>query len=311
MSKEDQEYPADIFISLKEMLHLEHTGKNISLLARNQPVNSVLGGRHASRIRGRGLDFEEVRTYVNGDDVRTIDWKVTARTKKTHVRVYKEEKEKPVFIVVDQSKSMFFGSVKKTKAVVAAEIAAIIAFSILNDGDRVGGMVFSDDGTDIVFPKRDRRNIMRFLETIEMRNHQLRDSDPVDFEVALKEATQRIFNLVTHDFLVIIISDFFRQEESFLKSLARISRHNDVILAKVSDPLEIKLPDTDVIFGDRQQQVSLISGQDNLRGAYQEAMEKEINQFRDRTKKYRIPVLEFNTAIPIDKQLKDQLSKKR
>jgi len=122
---------------------MEHLSRGFSLLASKQKVRSLLGGKHASKLRGRGLDFEEVRNYVPGDDIRNIDWKVTARTQKTHSRVYSEEKEKPTLIVVDQSKSMFFGSQKRTKSVVAAELAALTAFKILKEGDRVGGIVFA------------------------------------------------------------------------------------------------------------------------------------------------------------------------
>ena len=142
MSKESP-YPQDVFISLQDLLKMEHHARNFSFQARKQKVRSILGGKHASKLRGRGLDFEEVRNYVAGDDIRNIDWKVTARTQKTHSKVFSEEKEKPALIVVDQSKSMFFGSQRKTKSVVAAEIAALAAFRVLKEGDRVGGIVFA------------------------------------------------------------------------------------------------------------------------------------------------------------------------
>ncbi len=107
----------------------------------------MLNGRHASRLRGRGLNFEELRGYLPGDDVRAIDWKVTARTGEPHVRVMTEERDRPALIVVDQRMSMFFGSQLNMKAVTAAEAAALAAFRILDQGDRVGGIVFGDDGS--------------------------------------------------------------------------------------------------------------------------------------------------------------------
>lgn len=302
-----EKYPKDVFISLKELIQMEAVGRRFSLLARHQKVNSVLGGRHASKIRGRGLDFEEVRNYVNGDDIRTIDWKVTARTKQTHVRVYSEEKERPVFIVVDQSKSMLFGSVKRTKAVVAAELAAMVAFSVLNDGDRVGGMVFSDGGNDVIYPKRDRRNIYRFLEFLEHRNRELKDSEPLNFPEALEDATRKLTNLVTHDFLVVIISDFFRFDPGVMKFFSRLTRHNDVILARISDPLETELPEQDVILGDGEVQIELRSGARKARQLYSEAYSGDTTAFRESLKKYRIPLMEFNTVDGVDQQLKKQL----
>lgn len=301
-------YPKDVFVDLKGLLQLETVGRRFSFLAKNQKVNSVLGGRHASRIRGRGLDFEEVRGYVNGDDIRTLDWKVTARTKNPHIRVYSEEKERPVFIVTDQSRSMFFGSVRKTKAVVAAELAAITAFSVLNDGDRVGGMVFADKGNDILYPKRDRRNIYRFLEKIVQRNRELADTEGLDFSHALKDAAQKLTNLVTHDFLVVIISDFFRFDPNVLRVLSRISRHNDVILARVTDPLERELPSGDLMLGDGKVQIELKAGAEKTRRQYSEAVEGELSEFRDNLRKYRIPLLEFNTSDPIDEQFEKQVA---
>ena len=155
MSNPDKKYPPQVFTSLAELLRMEHVAHSFSLKAKKQKVNTILGGKHASKLRGRGLDFEEVRNYVKGDDIRNIDWKVTARTQKTHTRVFTEEKERPVLIVVDQSKSMLFGSQKRTKAVVAAELAAMLAFRVLKEGDRVGGVVIADKGTDILLPKRE------------------------------------------------------------------------------------------------------------------------------------------------------------
>jgi len=235
-------YPKNIFVSLNDLLKMEHLSKGFSFLASKQKVRSLLGGKHASKLRGRGLDFEEVRHYVPGDDIRNIDWKVTARTQKTHSRVYSEEKEKPTLIVVDQSKSMFFGSQKKTKSVVAAELAALTAFKVLKEGDRVGGIVFADNGIDIVYPKRDRKNILRFLEKIVTRNRELIDSKPIEFDKALAETLAKVKNIVTHDFLVVIISDFQRYRPELIKFITRISRHNDVILAKVYVPMEKSIP---------------------------------------------------------------------
>ena len=112
-----------VYANLQDLIKLQHKASGFSFLPK-QPVHSLLSGRHASRLRGRGLDFEEIRRYLPGDDIRTMDWKVTARTKKPHIRVYTEERERPVLLVVDQRMSMFFGSTSRMKAVTAAEAAA-------------------------------------------------------------------------------------------------------------------------------------------------------------------------------------------
>jgi uncharacterized protein (DUF58 family) len=306
----DNEYPKDIFVSLNDLLRMEHLARGFSFLARKQKVASVLGGKHASKLRGRGLDFEEVRNYVAGDDIRNIDWKVTARTQKTHSRVFSEEKEKPALIVVDQSKSMFFGSQKRTKSVVAAQLAALAAFKVVKEGDRVGGVVFADNGIDIVYPKRDRKNILRFLEKIVQRNHELAKSQAVKFEQALKETLTKIKNIVTHDFLVIIISDFHRYTPEVIRFISRLAQHNDVLLAKIFDPLEQELPDISLIAGDGEKQL-LIDGQDKtLRHKFREDFETGYDQFNQQMKKHRVPVLPIDTIADIDQQLKELIQGK-
>ena len=109
-----------------------------------QPIHSILAGRHASRLRGRGLNFEELRSYLPGDDIRNMDWKVTARMRKPHVRVFTEERDRPTLLVVDQRLSMFFGSARAMKSVAAAEATALAAWRVLEAGDRVGAIVFDD-----------------------------------------------------------------------------------------------------------------------------------------------------------------------
>jgi len=298
-------YPKDVFTSLRELLEMEQYAHHFSLLARKQKVKSILGGRHASKLRGRGLDFEEVRQYVKGDDIRNIDWKVTARTKKTHTRVFSEEKEKPALIVLDQSKSMFFGSVKRTKSVVAAELAALVAFRILKQGDRVGGVVFADNGIDVLLPKRDRRNILRLFEKIVNRNHELVSSEPVQFEEALKETTKKIRNIVTHDFLVVIISDFQRYSPGVIKFISQTAQHNDVILAKITDPMEKDIPETKFVAGDRQTQITVDGTSKKLRNQFSEGFDADLQSFQNQMKKHRIPVFTINTIEPIDQQIKD------
>jgi len=305
MSKKNSILPKNIFVSLQDLLKMEHFARGFSFLARRQKVRSILGGKHASKLRGRGLDFEEVRSYVAGDDIRNIDWKVTARTQKTHSRVYSEEKEKPALIVVDQSKSMFFGSQLRTKSVVAAELAALAAFRVLKEGDRVGGVVFADEGVDIVFPKRDRKNILRFLEKIVERNHELEQSSSLKYEEALKEAMLKIRNIVTHDFLIIIISDFMRYSPEVIKFISRLAQHNDVILAKVFDPMERDIPAARVIAGDGEKQIVMDGESKRLREKFREGFDQDYDSFETQMKKHRIPLMLIDTITAVDEQLKE------
>lgn len=302
-------YPPDVFVSLQDLLKMEHYARNFSFQAKKQKVRSILGGKHASKLRGRGLDFEEVRAYVAGDDIRNIDWKVTARTQKTHSKVFSEEKEKPALIVVDQSKSMFFGSQQKTKSVVAAEIAALAAFRILKEGDRVGGVVFADEGIDIIYPKRDRKNILRFLEKMVERNRQLENSSPVQFEEALKETLAKIRNIVTHDFLIVLISDFQRYSPQVIKFLAQTAQHNDVVLIKIYDPMERDIPHTKLVAGDGEKQIFIEGDDKQIRQNFQDGFEKEYTDFEVQMKKHQIPLLLIDTVQEVNDQLKEILKR--
>ena len=162
-----------VYVSLDELARLEHKAAGFSFLPR-QPVHSLLTGRRASRVRGRGLDFKELRRYLPGDDPRTIDWRVTQRTGTAHVRVFTEERDRPVLLLVDQRLSMFFGTRRAMKSVVAAELAALAAWRAFHQGDRVGGFVFNDRAVREFRPHRSRRRVMELLGAVEAMNHEIR-----------------------------------------------------------------------------------------------------------------------------------------
>ena len=305
MKKNKETYPEKVFVSLQDLLKMEHLSRGFSFLAKNQKVRSILGGKHASKLRGRGLDFEEVRNYVAGDDIRNIDWKVTARTQKTHSRVYSEEKEKPALIIVDQSKSMFFGSQNKTKSVVAAELAALMAFRIQKEGDRVGGFVFTDNSVDIVYPKRNKQNVLHFLEKLVQRNNELHELMPQEYEQSLKQMLLKIQNIVTHDFLIVLISDFQRYSPDVMKFMSRLSLHNDVIIAKVYDPLEQEIPKINFIAGDGKKQLSVKGKNNDLNKKFKSSFNNDFDAFKTQMKKHKIPVLSINTIDDVDMQLKE------
>ena len=148
-----------VYVRLEELIELQYRARGFSFLPR-QPVHSLLSGRHASRMRGRGLDFEELQGYLPGDDIRTIDWRVTARTGAAHTKMFREERERQVLVCVDQRSSMFFGSQYCCKSVLAARLAALISWAALQRGDRLGGLVFSESEHREIRPRRSRRSVV-------------------------------------------------------------------------------------------------------------------------------------------------------
>ena len=292
-----------IFLSLEHLLKFELFSSIINLGTGKQKSNSVLSGRYASRFRGRGLDFEESRPYVIGDDVRNIDWSVTAKTGKTHTKVFTEEKEKPAFIFVDQSTSMGFGSKNKTKAVVAGELASIIAHKIKKGGDRIGGMVYSGHNYELVTPKRDSRNIIHFLQKIVEANQTIYEAKPVDFENSLTDIFAKINNIVSHDFTVFIISDFHRYNDSVLQYLSQLSLHNDLVLIKVFDTMEEQIPNEKMVITDRTNQINLNGKSKPLKEKLKTDFNSNYKNFKSELEKYNINIFSVNTTNPIEQQL--------
>ena len=158
--------------TLKDLIALRQVATSIEY-QRKYRTTSKMAGLLSSSIKGRGVDFEEVRCYQPGDDVRNIDWKVTARTLNPHTKVFTEEKEKPIFLIVDQSASMFFGSKITFKSVVAARVASILAWCAHEQGDRVGGLVYSDEAQIKIKAKRGIKTVLSLLNNIKELNNGL------------------------------------------------------------------------------------------------------------------------------------------
>ena len=231
-----------IHVSADHLRRLGGQARAITLLPR-QPAGSILNGRHASRLRGRGLNFEELRGYVDGDDIRTIDWKVTARTGEPHVRVYTEERDRPTLLVVDQRMSMFFGSKVYMKSVIAAEVAALAAHRVLGQGDRVGGLVFGDDRIAEHRPQRSRLALNRFLNSIADANGLLDANAPAKAAMPLNQVLGSAVRIAKTSGLVLVFSDFDGIDEKTEPLIAALARSNDLILFNVSDPLAEELPE--------------------------------------------------------------------
>jgi uncharacterized protein (DUF58 family) len=296
--------PPEIVVSLNDLMKLEHLVSNFSLLP-EQPVHSVLSGKHASKLRGRGLDFSEVRKYVFGDDIRNIDWKVTARTKITHTKVFNEEKERPTFMIVDQSTSMFFASEGSMKSVLAAKIAAIGGFKVLKAGDRIGGLVFDDNSFETIGPKRSRKALMHLLELIVTKNQKLVERKKI---VQDKDFINRVLfkakNMITHDYVVVVISDFKNLDEQGKIYLTNIARHNDVIAVMIHDTMETELPAIKLPFGDGENQVMANGSEEILQKFKEEGITQKEKNIRF-LRKYGIPVMEFNTTDSLISQIKN------
>lgn len=306
--KTPDDHPRGVYADLSELVALEHRARGFSFLPR-QPVHSLLAGRHTSRLRGRGLDFEEIRRYQPGDDIRQIDWKVTVRTRKTHSRVYTEERERTVLLLVDQRVTMFFGSVRNLKSVTAAEAAALAVWRVISQKDRVGALVFNDSDITEIRPQRSRATAMRILGSVVEKNHALSLDAGISANPAIfNETLRRCERLAKHDCLVCIISDASGKDSESQRILTRIAAHNDVLFAFVHDPLETDLPDAGpLVFGDGTRQLEVDTASGKLRQRFRETFAAERAAGRRFLLQRETPVIPLTTAEEVATQLRHQL----
>ncbi|ANQ50299.1 DUF58 domain-containing protein [Flammeovirga sp. MY04] len=294
-------------VTLNELHGLQFEASGFSFLPKYK-VQSLLAGRHKSAMRGRGLDFKEVRAYVAGDDIRNIDWKVTARTQKTHTKVFSEERERPVLLVVDQSSSMFFGTQQFLKSTISAHLCALGAWRTVEVGDRVGAFVFNDTEYQQIRPQRSTTAILQMLKTVEVYNQKLSAEEAPKSKTALLESVfQKIRSSVNHDYLIIIISDLRGISDKSLHHIFNLKRHNDVMIFHVEDEWEKDLPMTTLSLSNSEKQVSISNLMKKERDRQSKSFANDKELLTDQFAEYGIPLLTFTTSERASAQVRTLL----
>lgn len=234
-----------VHISVERLLSLRHLGSGIQLHARKRTQSSI-DGDLATRFRGRGMEFAEVRPYHAGDDIRNIDWRVTARTQKTHTKLFQEERERPVFVVTDQRASMFFGTQSVFKSVYAAELAACIAWGAMANNDRIGALIFGDNDQKDLRPKRGKHAVLAFLHQLHTFNSALNNPN-ASAGHTLTEQLEDMSRIAKPGSAIYVISDFHdfdsANDGAAKRALSQLSKHTDVNLFMLYDPFEMQLPE--------------------------------------------------------------------
>ncbi len=223
-------------VSLKHLIKLRGRSRGLSLKA-GKRVSSAMAGNYASSFRGRGMDFDESRAYQPGDDIRSIDWRVTARSGTTHTKVYREERERPVFFLIDNSPEMHFGTRSAFKSVIAAEITALLGWAATDNGDRIGGVVFSGDHHTELRPTGGQRGVLRLLKTLLDAPHSAQ-GDPA----SVTHALARLRHVARPGSLIVLMSDYRHLDAEGERHLSYLTKHNDVLAFFIYDVMEQEMP---------------------------------------------------------------------
>jgi uncharacterized protein (DUF58 family) len=293
-------------LSLQQLLDQRHIAKALELYLQSR---SRLGmsGSHISKSKGRGVDFEEHRAYQAGDDIRSIDWRVTARTGRPFTKIFREERERPVIIGVDQSHHMFFGSQVSFKSVVAAEVAAILCWLTVDNGDRVGGVVFSDINSEMVKPRRGKRSALRFLSLLADYNQNLLGQHKPLAKTGksnLRKALEHIYRITRPGSTIYLISDFADMDKVCLQYMQQLSLHNNLTCIFIYDILETQLPQPgvyNITNGNEMETIDTYAAA--VRENYHQAFEDKLQSLHAELNLIKVPLISLRTDQIVLEQL--------
>ncbi|MDX8382123.1 MAG: DUF58 domain-containing protein [Ghiorsea sp.] len=293
-------------LDLQGLIALQHQATSIAV--RRKHVRAAMSGAHVSKLRGRGMEFDEVRLYQPGDDVGSIDWKVTARKDKPHIKLFREERERPVLIALDYRKAMFFATQGALKSVVATKIAALLAWHGMQQGDRLGGLWFADEEHVEMKPMRGRKGVLSFLHRCtQAKAWQDNQHQPAADTLSLQQMTKRLRHVAKHGSLIYIMSDFRGLNEQAVSDIAQLARHNDVVLVSVLDSLEKSFPSSGMYPMFDGSQYFKVNANAKLQAKIQAAYQAHHQQLEDLHKKYGVFHFEVETHEDISQVVRERL----
>ena len=289
----EQQSDERITVNLKMLVGLAKTAAAIKL--DHSAIKSMQSGGYISSFKGRGMEFDETRPYQPGDDIRSIDWRVTARTDKTHTKLFREERERAVFISVDMRPAMAFATRGVFKRVQAAKLAALLAWSAQKNGDRIGGQVFTDNDCRGIKPRNGKHGVLRLFHELVRHAHERTSSTIV--ENTLQHSIARLSRHIRPGSLVYLLSDFRGVDQACERYLSQLSRHCDVVLIMISDPLESHLPSSGRYrFTDKQRDVMFDTADKERVKNYQQRFQLHLGQVNHMAKKLGLAFYQCTTT---------------
>lgn len=262
-------------------------------------IRSRMTGEYLSPFRGRGMEFDEARVYQPGDDIRNIDWRVTARTGRVHTKVFREERERPVFLWVDLRAPMFFATRVAYKAVIAARAASLLAWSAQQHGDRVGGLVFSEAEHREIKPRRGKPAVLQLINRL-AGHPAWTEPGAASAPATGLDAALRLRRLARPGSLVFLLSDFRDLGEAALRQVGRLAQHADVVLVFIHDPIEAMLPPPGRYrVTDGAEELVIDAANQGLSTAYAERFRARENALLRLARRHRMVVLPCPTDRPL------------
>lgn len=265
--------------------------KKIELSTRHL-VNEVFGGEYHSVFKGRGMEFAEVREYSPGDDIRTIDWNVSARTGAPYIKLFEEERELTVMILVDASASGAFGTRVQMKRSLAAELSAVLAFSAVKNNDKVGLIIFTDRVEKYIPPRKGRSHVLRVIREV-------LDHEPEHQGTSINTALEFMSRVIRKRSVTFMISDFL--DKDYEKSMKQASRKHDMLSFHLQDPWEIELPNLGLIQihdGETGETSLVNTGNASLRKTYEAKSKERFDQLKNFFKSSGLDYLPVRTDVP-------------
>ena len=307
-----------VSLSTAELLRYQQLAKLFSLAPKRMP-QAKLAGSYLTKHKGRGMEFDEARHYQPGDDIRAIDWRVTARTGKTHTKVYREERERPVFLFCDYLPSMAFGTQLLTKAVQAAHVSSLISWSAAARGDKVGALVFNQQQHKEIKPLTRKKAVLHVWHELMALHEQSAQSEPDKDkdkdEQAFADACARARRLARPGSLVYLVSDFQHLSTQAIQHLSHLTRHCEVRAIVINDPIEHALPQTSSIqtvsVSDGRNQQRWVLGDNTEQQQYQKWRSEHNSAIYSTLRKNNIARFSVSAGLPLDEQLQSMQQEQR
>lgn len=270
-----------VYTSTADLLRLRGLAQELTLATRRNS-QALMHGMQRTRLRGRGMEFAEVRPYQAGDDIRTIDWRVTARTQTPHTKLFQEERERPVFVMADLRSPMFFGSRTQLKSVFATELAAIIGWTAQANNDRIGGLLFGDRTQTDIRARRGKHAVLELLHQLLSYNHALSSPVPQTEGNTMASMLSELRRVAKPGSALFILSDFHDFDDDCREPLAILGKHADVTLIHIYDRLEKQLPDHGLLpVTDGHHKRLLNARSRNERQAFTEKFQQRLTRLRN------------------------------